>query len=209
MTPTLRRLRRPLALGLAGAALGGGIAYIGLPPAEANHMPADKVSAAASNVEVFTPQDGPVTLLSTQLRTSAPEDLLLAVTAECSITTNVATTGNDDQSAEGTVTVSVSVDGVQVPVTGGSDGNVVFCNRMYRRQTVNFDDVDATIRTFFDTRSANGFNWIALNVGNGIHTVEVTATLEAVATQEAFARAAVGNRTLIVEPTKMVNDADI
>jgi hypothetical protein len=208
MAQVLRALRRVLALPLA-VLLVGSLVYLGLDDAQADHTPANKVSAAASDVEVFTPDDTDVTLLSIEMRTASPTDLILGVTAECSITTNVTTVGNEDQSAEGTVTLTVAIDGVEVPVTSGAEGDVVFCNRMYRRATSNFDDANATIETFFDTRNANAFNWVALDVGAGVHTIEVLADLEAIATQAAFARAAVGNRTLVVQPTMMANDAGV
>lgn len=208
MNTWFRGRRRALATVLSAVVVGSGVAALVINPAEADHQPADKVVAAGSNVEVFAPQ-AEVTLLAQTLRTSTPADLLLQVTAECSIVTNVTTVGNDDQSAQGRIAVWIEVDGNEVPVTAGSDGDVVFCNRMYRRQTVNFDDEDATIRTFFNTRDANGFNWLALDVGSGIHTIEVKATLDASATPGAQAEAAVGNRTLVVEPTHMANDAGV
>lgn len=200
--------RRALVAAVAAALAGGGLAAVVIGPAEAGHRPADRVAVSGSNVEVFAPQDE-VVLLSQSLRTSTPADLLLQVTAECSIVTNVTTVGNDDQSAAGRVTVWVEIDGNEVPVASGGEGDVVFCNRSYRRQTLNFDDEDATIRTFFATRSTHGFNWVAVNVGSGVHTVEVKATLEALSTPGAEAEAAVGNRTLVVEPTHLANDATI
>ncbi|MGH2957839.1 MAG: hypothetical protein ACRDL6_12710, partial [Solirubrobacterales bacterium] len=164
--------------------------------ADATHQPADKVIASGSKVEVFGPGQE-VTLLSGQVRSSSTSDLMLQVTAECALTTNVTTVGNDDQSAEGTVEVWVEIDGQPVGINNigtsttsseaQDDGKAVFCNRAYRRQTELFDDEDATIRTFFDTRNANGFNWVALNVGNGIHTIEVKANLTETATNNATA----------------------
>lgn len=186
--------------------------------AVATHKPADKVVASGSKVVVTEPGT-PTTILSGVLRSSTTSDLILSVTAECSIATDVKTVGNDDQSAEGTVEVWVEIDGERVGVENISlsttsseaqdDGEVVFCNRAYRRKTSLFDDEDATIETFEKTKAANGFNWVALNVGNGIHEVEVKARLTETATNEATADAAVGNRTLVVEPAKLANDANV
>jgi hypothetical protein len=189
--------------------------------ATATHQPADKVTANGSTTEVISPQEE-VTLLSGTLRTSSPADLLLQVSAECAITTEITTVGNDRQRAEGKVTVWVEItdeNGETKTVgvnDGDTEGEVVFCNRVYERETTLFDDEDATIRTFMDTRQANAFNWVALNVGKGIQLIEVKARLEQEATlppegedPRSSAMAAVGNRTLIVEPAKMANDAGV
>jgi hypothetical protein len=174
-------------------------------------LPADKVAAAGSKVQEAGPGED-ITLLSKEIRSSSPADLILQVTAECSIVTNVSTVGNDDQSAMGNVNVWVEVDGERVPISstdnGADAGEVTFCNRAYRRQTLNFQNTDATINTFESTKDANAFNWMKLNVGSGTHTVEVKATLtETVSSAKAEAEAVVGNRTLIVEPTHLPPDA--
>lgn len=168
-----------------------------------DHKPADKVAGAGAETEVVGPGEE-IVLLSEEVRTADPTDLVLSVTAECSIVTNVTTVGNDEQRAFGEVKVWVEIDGEHVAVSSADSdaGRVVFCNRAYQRRTTNFDDEDATIETFFETRQANGFNWMALNVGHGVHTIEVKATLTEEATNNATAEAVVGNRTLIVEPTK-------
>jgi hypothetical protein len=83
---------------------------------------------------------------------------------------------------------------------------VVFCNRLWRMNTTQFDDEDATIRTFLGTRTANAFNWIALNVGSGIHDIQVLAQLETQTQGTGEAMAGVGKRTLVVEPVKLAGD---
>lgn len=220
MVEVLSRRKLPLVLA-AGVLLLGLLVLlssIGRSEAIATHKPADKVVASGSTVEVVSPAEE-VTILSGILRSSAPSDLLLSVTSECAITTDVKTEGNDDQMAEGVVKVWVEIDGEAVGINNiptsttsaeaQDDGKVVFCNRSYRRKTTLFDDEDATIETFFRTREANAFNWVALNVGNGTHEVAVKATLTETATNKATADAAVGNRTLVVEPAKLANDAGV
>ena len=177
--------------------------------------PANKVSAAGSTIEVVraTPGSNVVTLMSELVKTSKPTDLILGVTAECSITTEVTTVGNDSQFAEGLVKVWVEIDGQRVPVSTddtADPGKVVFCNRMYMRETSMFDDEDATIKTFMATRNANGFNWMALNVGSATHLIEVKAELTtSTSAGQATAMAAVGKRTLIVEPVKSANNETV
>lgn len=173
--------------------------------------PANKVSAAGATTEVIAPNER-VVLMSELVKTSKPTDLILGVTTECSITTELTTVGNDFSEAMGQVRIWVEIDGVPVPVSADDadeTGKVVFCNRLYQRTTSMFDDEDATIKTLMDTRNANGFNWMALNVGSATHKIEVVAELTTNASEGAQAMAAVGKRTLIVEPVKSANDETV
>ncbi|HEX7166183.1 MAG TPA: hypothetical protein VF230_04295 [Acidimicrobiales bacterium] len=177
----------------------------------ATHEPADKVSASGSAGIVVSPGSN-VTLMSERIRTSSPSDLILGVTAECVITTELTTVGNDLETAEAQVRIWIEVDGVVVPVSAddtADPGKVTFCDRLDERETTVFDDEDATIRTLQRTGNANGFNWLKLNTGSGIHTIEVKADLTHAATDGADALAAVGKRTLIIEPVKAANDETI
>jgi hypothetical protein len=195
-----------LSLAIAGAGLWiaavGTVAWAG--------EPANKAAASGSTAEVVGPQSD-VTLLQATMRTSTPADLELSTTLECSIVTDVTTMGNDDQSASATIEVWVEIDGQPVPVSTDDEGGgrVVVCNRSYRRQTLNFEDEDATIATFLSTRSAHGFNWVALNVGNGVHDIQLKATLSQEATDNANAEGVVGNRTLVVEPIHTQHDEEV
>lgn len=170
--------------------------------------PANKVSAAGATAEVIA-QGESVVLMTEYVKTSKPTDLILGVTTECSITTELTTVGDDFSEAEGQVRVWVEIDDVPVPVSDDDTneaGKVVFCNRLYQRTTSMFDDEDATIKTLMDTRNANGFNWMALDVGSATHKIEVVAELTSNASSNAQAMAAVGKRTLIVEPVKSANN---
>jgi hypothetical protein len=175
--------------------------------ADADHFPADQATVAASTAEVAGPGDE-ITILRTRMRTSTPSDLILQLTAECTIITNLKTIGDDESRAAGTIETWIEVDGKRVPVAeGDEDGEVTLCHRAYERKTSMFDDDDATIETFLDTKASHGFNWMALNVGNGIKLIEVKARLTEEATVEnATAKAVIGNRTLIIEPTKAAHD---
>ncbi|MFO1534208.1 MAG: hypothetical protein ABR586_00935 [Thermoplasmatota archaeon] len=166
---------------------------------------ANKTAATGSTVEFLSPLAPATTVLATTIKTSAPQDLIFSVTTECALWTTVATTGNDVSEARSTVQIQVYFDGTPVPVSGsGDDGSVVFCDRLHRQTVTNLDDNDARIKQYLATREANGFNWILADVGMGVHTVEVKATLttQTVGT-EAVAQAGVGHRTLIVEPTHL------
>lgn len=196
--------------------------------AGATHQPADKVVAAGSKIKSFAPGEN-VELLRATLRTSSPTDLILAVSMECSILTRLVTNNsNPDASAQGKIRSWVEIDGKIVPVngfsspgqvgltpenTGNDSDKVTFCNRVYQRSVTDQEDpldgIDET-RDYIDTKSANAFNWLRLNLGNGVHTIVVKGELSASATGDgSLAEAYVGNRSLIVQPAKLANDAAV
>jgi len=175
-------------------------------------LPADKVTTSGSTLQTV-PNGSDTTLLSTQVKTSTPEDLLLDVTLECSILTSVTTTGSSSSSASGTINVWVTVDGNRVPVdhtvaTSPTNSTVTFCRR---DATQTFTDGDQgttsgdTLTEYLNTKDANGFNWANFDTGGSgqIHTVAVHATLTTSTSGNANATGYVGNRTLTVFPTKL------
>jgi hypothetical protein len=112
------------------------------------------------------------------------------------------------------------------PADPAGPGKVVFCNRANRMKTENVSDNDLIIRSYNRSRDANGFNWGALNVGsdyddpaNGKNLIDVevharladslsdTDTSDNNGIDSPFAKAAVGKRTLFVEPVKMAQQA--
>jgi hypothetical protein len=194
-----------------------------------SHEPANKGAAAGSDLDTVG-QDS--LLLSETMKVSSPEDLIISVTAECSILTAL-TTNNDNHTstAFGAVRLRVEIDGREVPVSsddgaGGDDdgedddneiGEVTFCNRAYSRTVTDeedntppdgIDEEDDYIRT----RTANAFNWIALDTGvlydsplngNNILTVELFADYDTDTAGEALAEAFVGSRTMVIEPIRL------
>ena len=181
---------------------------------------ADKAFVSGSTLTAVSPFTNQQ-LLCVQMRTSTPEDLMLGVTTECSILTQVSTTGSSSSSASGTIDIWVTVDGHVVPVdttqpaNQTTNGQVTFCNR---DATQNFTDGDATssgqdtLTEYLKTKTANAFNWANLDTGNGIHTVQVWATFipgsscsdttPAPSSTTANCTGEIGNRTLEIQPTK-------
>ena len=205
--------RRSLAAVAAGLiAIVGTLSYA--EQARAHHEPANKVAAVGVNVESF---DKSVVLLEETVKTPGPTDLILSLTAECSIITELTTggTGADDFSeASGTVDVWVTIDGTRVPLSSvqQDDGTVTLCNRTYGRSVEDsegdgdIDEQDDYIRT----KNANAFNWLALDTGfaydnpaNGNNILDIVVHAAYTTNEEgrALADAYVGSRTLIVEPT--------
>lgn len=170
--------------------------------------PANKVAASGSTLEVIGANNSAV-VLSETIRATNPGDLALSVSAECAILTEVTNSANGQtERAFGEVKFEVRIDGVAVPVSSDSaKGDVVFCNRAQEQQwtdsadpVVGNDDSEDELRQHLATRTANAFNWLALNVGSGLHQIDVVATWTTTATSGAIAKATVGSRTLLIEP---------
>jgi hypothetical protein len=177
------RLRRISAL-LAAVALGAAAFALVSPKADAHHEPANKFAAAGSDIDTIGGEAEEV-VLSETMKVSTPFDLMLQLTSECSILTEL-TTNNDTptSTAFGSVRMRIEIDGTPVPVStndtkgagaddveDGSDdeiGEVTFCNRAYSRTEVNDETAQDGIdeeSDYIRTRSANAFNWVATDVG--------------------------------------------
>lgn len=185
-----------------------------IPMANADHLPADKAVASGSAMEILgTPAtegstSETVDLLSATVRSSNTIDLLLQVTLECALWTDITVIGNDESEAIATVNVWIEIDGVPVPVASEGEeepGKVVFCNRAFKMATMNVDDEDQQIDQYLSTKAANSFNWMQVNVGSGVHEIVVKGELEAQVTGVGEAQAGIGKRTLIVEPLRLSN----
>lgn len=166
------------------------------------HQPANKVAVAGSEIEEHAPGEE-VVLLETTMRNAASKSLVLQVSLECSILTDLQTQGNDMARAESTLDVWVEIDGEKVAVAdheGAGDGEVTFCNREYERETRAWEDEEAIIDDHIRTKQAHGFNWVALDPGHGVKHIEVKGNLDTDEVGEATATLTVGNRTLVVEP---------
>jgi hypothetical protein len=216
---------RKLSTALLGALVG--VILAGSQTVFATHTPADKVVASGSKMVVVGPAVG-VPILTATLKTSKPTDLILNVNMECSIFTRLVTGGMspDTAQATGDIRAWIEIDGVTVPINSMSSppqnpplpgdpatDSVTFCNRTYSRTVSDLEgDANTDLEDdFIDTKSANSFTWLRLNLGNlpSPHRIVVMATLTESATPDATAEAVIGNRSLIVEPAKLANDATI
>jgi len=215
-----------IAAGLAGTLAIAVPAALGT----SNAQPANKAVAAGSKTLAIAPGQS-VPLLSATFKTSKPEDLLINVSLECSILTDVVIKGgpnvsSETSSARGLVKVWLDLDGNIVPIqdtsappqdpaasgAGDDSDKVTFCDRLHRRTVTDQEDpadgIDGS-EDYQQTKEANAFNWVRLNAGSGDHTLTVFADLETTADQNSQAEAVVGNRTLVIEPTKLANNAVI
>jgi hypothetical protein len=147
-----------------------------------NHEPADKASAAASDIDTVD-STAAEPILTQKMRVSSTSDLILQTTAECSILTSVFTDDETAQGSFGQVEMFITIDGHRVPVAtdDAGDGEIVFCNRAYARQTLDTENDDDGVDSeddFIRTRTANAFNWMAFDVGknyddDGDNVVEI------------------------------------
>lgn len=188
------------------------------PTAGADHEPANKVAAAGSQTEVMGAGET-IAILQERVKVSSNADLILSLTAECDILTDLTTGGNgaeDSSGAFGQVRTWITVDDKVVPVSTDDvdeTGKIVLCNRAHNKTITdgeNDDDGTDEERDMTRTRQANGFNWLALdtgfvydNQGNGNNILDIVVWAEFTETtmNRADAEALVGHRTLIVEPT--------
>jgi len=223
--------------------------------AVANHMPADKVVAASGEVmetgttiNTVVPGEqiatAPVELLEVSFRSSSPSDLMLQVTLECAIITEVLVPGDDDGGssnsgeAEGRIKTWLTFDdnGTDpqeiIPINtfsanpqpsnpsaiGDDSDKVTFCNTANKITLTDAEeneggqpggDGNDELRNYLRLKHSNAFNWIYFNAGNGIHKVELWAQfIPGSSTSTGSSTSGyVGNRMIIIEPTKFPNDA--
>lgn len=209
---------RPRAIA-AGAIAFGLVAVTLAQGSNASGIPANKVAAAGSETEVVGANQSAIVLTET-VKINNPTDLIISASAECAILTQVTNSANGQtERAFGEITFHVEINGIPVPVSAEDTdkGEVVFCNRAHEQQWTdsaapNNDDGGDKLRQYIDTRTANAFNWLALNVGttyagsgDNVHKIDLVATWNTDATAGAIAEAVVGNRTLVLEPVKAWN----
>ena len=211
---------------VALAAMAAPAAFVGAQAIAGAGVPADKVVAAGSTRAIIAANQT-TTILTATMRTSKPTDLMMHTALECSIFTRLVTNNSDNSATAGArARVWIEIDGKpvslqqissppQAPTSGPDDGKAVFCDREYSRTATNDEQLDLLNEVdqeddYIRTKSAHGFNWVQMNLGSGIHRIEVKAELTTETDGEnATAELEIGNRTLVVEPTKMANDAVI
>lgn len=202
-------------------------------------LPASKTAVAGTGVKFLSvAQNGvPTTeeLGSAMIKTSNQKDLIISVTAEAALFTDTKISGkgatdlNDMDRAS--IQVWAELDGQEV-----FPGKVTFAERI---QTLNgrlspvitepcdengdgiinnteecWINIPEEVELILDTTNANGFNFLALNVPEGEHTIKVFATIstdESSASGEVSAdpKAVVGKRTVIIQEARLIGDAAV
>jgi hypothetical protein len=162
------------------------------------------VNKAQSETDWFT-------IIGTQVKTGEPKDLVVDVSAECSLVTGAKLGGDAGSEALAEIQFRVLVDGEPcVP------GAVTFANRLLRVTgdlTHHYGGYallidDHWIEVYISTKAAHSFNFCIENVGSGVHDIEVQTKLK---TDEkglkGEASAVVGNVSVVVDEVmlKQVN----
>jgi len=196
-----------------------------------------KFTANVNTMAVVSPMlatnddDGWSTVMSGQIHTATPKDLLIGVSLETSLLTDtlVKSSGGvkDTSTAEAAIEVKVLVDGIEA-----APGVVVFDKRKqqlsatlggYYTECVdaNLDGITDVltecvlapeeIDLLLDTTAAHHFNFIQANLGQGVHTVVVKSKISnntVFANGTASASALLGKGSLSVEEVQAVNSQD-
>jgi hypothetical protein len=157
--------------------------------------------------------------LSAIIKTSEKADLIISVTAECALVTDVKIKGSgkeESSTSMAQIKIKVLVDGQEA-----EPGDVTFAYRKMELKGLlwapsDFDPIDPEnllalpeqyIEIYEETRTANAFNFIAKNVGSGVHRIEVQIMTDASADFEGSRIGAVlGKRTLVIEAVQMAHD---
>jgi hypothetical protein len=199
--------------------IGTGISIAGINNGQG--VPSAKCSASTSYIgytkatESWFNADG----LSAIIKTSEKADLIISVTAECALATDVKIKGSgkeETSTSMAQIKIKVLVDGMEA-----DPGEVVFAYRKMELKGLlwapeDFAPIDPEnllalpeqyIEIYEETRTANAFNFIAKNVGSGVHDIQVQVMTDASSDFEGARLGAIlGKRTLVVEAVQMAHD---
>jgi hypothetical protein len=209
------------------------ILILGSNLASAQSGPASKATMKMGGINILNKGStgGFTTILKTQIKTSSQKDLMMNVALECGLLTRTKVSSkqgiSDTSSAQASVKLRVMVDGREA-----SPGEVVYCKRSQElsatfagiMQSCTDTNADGTITQdectwtaeeltlVLDTMNANSFNFGLLQVGTGLHNIEVQAAIESGTTVQfgaADANASIGKGSITVEEVRLIKDAVI
>jgi len=207
-----------------------------------NSQPSAKVTAKTANlvlVKDTTGTGGWQTLFSNTIKTANQKDLFISASFEVGLYTDTLVSSKnmvkDTSSAEATVQIQVLLDGKAV-----EPGSVVYGRRKQILSAtlegaiakclslvVNSDGttsivVDETcvqpevIELILDTMDAASFNFVAVDVPQGVHTISVQASIGTLTTTtdpntggSASAHAMVGKGSMTVESVRLIKDPSV
>ena len=182
--------------------------------AESDQIPSAK--AAFVSDDVYTVSSGKMgsdwfTVLETKMKTGTPKDLIMDVSAECSLLTSAKLAGDVGSEAAATILVRVVIDpgtDNEQYASPGEDAGITFANRVLKvsgdlTHTTNMPELvidDHWIEVYIMTKAAHAFNFCAEDVGSGVHDVRVEAKLSKVEEgSKGEANAYIGNISMVVD----------
>jgi len=184
---------------------------------------------------------GWVDILSTQIKTANQKDLLFDVSLQCGLVTDTtvkSTNGTTSAAtARGVIAVRVLVDDTAALPDGGIDAakqeaeGIVYCDRI-QTLAAKFSGLNCTadldtgavtcldpeeLQLILRTLNANAFNFVATDVGSGVHNITVQARAQAgvnfnddtSGAAMAGAEAFIGAGAVHVEEVRLVKGADV
>jgi hypothetical protein len=203
-------------------------------------QPSSKVTAKTANLTLVkdtTTTGGWQTLFSNTIKTANQKDLFISASFEVGLYTDTLVSSKnmvkDTSSAEATVQIQVLLDGIAV-----EPGSVVYGRRKQTLSAtlegaiakclslvVNSDgttsivvDEDCVqpevIELILDTMDAASFNFVAVDVPQGVHTISVQASIGTLTSTtstggSASAHALVGKGSMTVESVRLIKDPNV
>lgn len=180
-------------------------------------VPSAKATASWVGIDYTNPEPGVFyedTDLMTIIKTSEKADLILSLSAETCLGTNVKISGTGATDSQATVIARVEVykDGVLEGVA--EPGEVTFGDRLVKLRGLLWTGSQFLtelptqfIELYMSTRDAHCFNFVVKDLNSGVHTVKVfwKSTWSGVETDLGDLTAMVGKRSMVVEAVRMVN----
>ena len=156
-----------------------------------------KTAVAGSITQILSPEDTEDKIIN-QVDIHANKDLEISVSAETILYTCTKVTGKDSSSSQATVQVWVEVDGDRA-----YPSSVTFGDRLQEMKS-NLNESE-WIELALTTTDAHAFNFIAIDVGPGVHNVTIHANV----TSDGDAFGAIGRRTVVVEDINVKNNYNL
>lgn len=156
--------------------------------------------------------------LSATIKTSNVSDLIVSLTAEAALATDVKISSAMGPDATSTSFATIKARAIidDVEANPAVPGDIVFNSRWMQLKGTLWGSTtspifvglpDQYIEIWEKTRSANAFNFLVPNVGVGVHTVKIQIMTDKQAGYAGGdAAAVIGKRTLVVEAVRLVND---
>jgi len=201
-------------------------------------QPSSKVTAKTANLILIpktTGTGGWQTLLSNTIKTSNSTSLYIGASFEVGLFTQTLVSSKnmvkDTSTADANVQVQVLLDGKPVEpgkvvygrrtqtLSATLEGAIAGCLTIVTNpdgtQSIVLDPtcvLPETIELILDSMDAASFNFVALNVGVGVHTISVQARIDTTGTDQngSFtAMGTVGKGTMTVEAVRLIQDPNV
>ncbi len=206
--------------------------------AAAQNQPSSKVTAKTANLVLIPKSNGNgqwSTILSNKLKTANQKDILIGVSAEIGLfvktTVNSKNMVQDTAMGQAEVEFRVLLDGTPVEpgiivfgrrtqeLSATLDGSIANCLRSSTNSDGSISTiVDLTcvtpenISLLNDSLQATTFNWIGVDVAQGVHIISVQARISTIGNQQLgsySAMACVGKASLFAESIRLTKSPDV